>query len=195
MEICGTETLNATLNATFWTEHDKKMEEYGKEHGFILKAPANLTQFACPDSLMPDLTHTYSGFDHSSYVVKPDGRLYGYNISYTHQRVPAFGNFSWDNDRFCVSYADMLDYESDYESDGVFQLTYNACYDDSPPPKCKDHLKFLSYFNPISLSITICFLLLTIGIFFWYKNINMRERSNMMKMAFLVNLTIAYIVR
>ena len=89
----------------------------------------------------------------------------------------------------------MLDYESDYESDGVFQLTYNACYDDSPPPKCKDHLKFLSYFNPISLSISIFFLLLTIGIFFWYKNISMRDRSNMMKIAFLVNLTIAYIVR
>ena len=172
-----------------------QMEKYGKEHGFILKAPAEKgAQFVCPDLLRTDFLHGSPGFHHSSYAVTPDGRLQGYNITYQHQRETYHAsNFSWDNDKFCVSYADMLDYTSDYESDGVFQLTFNACLDYSP--KCQDHLDFLSNFMPISLSISIFFLLLTIVVFIWYKNINIWDQSNMMKIAFLVNLTIGYIVR
>ena len=186
--------MNESFSPEFWSEHDMQMEEYGKEHGFILKAPAAKegAEFRCPDSHMEEFLHTYPDFDHSSYAVTPDGRLHGYNISYNDQQQGFFGNFSWDNDKFCVSYADP-DY--DYQPDGVFQFTFNACYDDSRPANCQNHLEFLSYFNPISLCISIFFLLLTIGVFIWYKNINVWERSNMMKIAFLVNLTITYIVR
>ena len=84
----------------------------------------------------------------------------------------------------------------DYVSDGVLQLTFNVCYDnDKEGQRCQDHLEFLSNFNPISLSISIFFLLLTIGVFIWHKNINVWDLSDMMKIAFLVNLTIGYIVR
>ena len=168
-----------------------QMEEYGKEHGFILKAPAvEGAQFKCPDSHRRDLLHYYPGFQHSSYEVTSDGRLHGYNITYQHKQVVyKQGDFIWDNDKFCVSYADV-DY--DYESDGELELTFNACYDDSLPVPCQAHSDFLSYFNPISLCISIFFLLLTIVVFVWYKNINVWDRSNMMKIAFLVNLTIAY---
>ena len=172
-----------------------KMEEYGTEHGLILKAPSTKGaqknwQFNCSGGWVTDLLHLYDDFHHSSYEITRDGRLHGYNISYQDPQGVHLGNFSWDNDKFCVGYAD-LDY--DYVPDGEFQLTFNACFDDSPA--CKDHLEFLSYFNPISLCISIFFLLLTIGVIIWYKNINHWDRSNMMKIAFLVNLTLAYIVR
>ena len=113
-----------------------QMEEYGKEQGFILKAPADKsTHFRCPDSrFVIDAFHLYPDFHHSSYAVTPDGRLHGFNITYMHQGEVLRGNFSWDNDKFCVSFADEEpNYESDgvldYESDGVFELTFNTCYD------------------------------------------------------------------
>ena len=190
--------MNESFSPEFWSEHDMQMEEYGKEHGFILKAPAAKgAEFRCPESHVTEFLHIYSDFNHSSYTVTPDGRLRGYNISYQHQQITSFGNFTWDNDKFCVSYVDAdYDYESeDYKSDGVFQFTINACYDNSRPGNCQSHLDFLSNFKPISLCISIFFLLLTIEVFIWYKNINVWERSNMMKIAFLLNLTIAYIVR
>ena len=173
-----------------------QMEEYGIEHGFILKAPAaEGAQFKCPDSHRTDLLHYYPGFQHSSYEVTSDGRLRGYNITYQHKQAVLVGDFIWDNDKFCVSYADVDYVDYDYVSDGVLELTFNACYDSSCPGPSQAHIDFLSYFNPISLCISIFFLLLTIVVFVWYKNINVWDRSNMMKIAFLVNLTIAYILR
>jgi len=207
MEICG--TLNENFSPEFWTQHDMKMEEYGEKHGFILKAPATAeNQFKCSkvkDSHIDDFLHLYQEFDLSSYTVTSDGRLHGNNISYQNQREAHFGNFSWDNDKFCVSYVDA-EYEYAYDEetgeddygtnvfDGVFQFTFNACNDYSVNAKCQDHLDFLSFFNPISLCISIFFLILTIAFFIWYKNINAWDRGNMMKIAFLVNLTVAYIV-
>jgi len=199
VDVCGTKTLNESFSPEFWTEHDMKMEEYGREHGFILKAPStkalgegsHYPQFKCPDGLRSDFLHTYPDIDHSRYAVTPDGRLHGYNISYQHQKALLQGNFSWDNDKFCVSYADG-DY--DYYSDGVFDFTFNACYDDNCPGPSQPHINFLARFNPVSLCISIFFLLLTIAVFIWYKNINAWDRSNMMKIAFMVNLTIAYIL-
>ena len=136
IEICGSETLNKTFSPEFWTKHDMQMEEYGREQGFILKAPTDKgDRFVCPDPLATDPLHTYHDFHHSSYAVTPDGRLHGYNITYQHQREVHVGNFSWDNDKFCVSFADV-DYidNDDYEVDGVFQLTFYTCYDYSPKP-------------------------------------------------------------
>jgi len=133
-EICGTETLKKTFSPEFWIKHDMQMEEYGKEQGFILKAPAAKGgEFVCPDSLIRDYQHLYSDFNHTSFAVTPDGRLHGYNITYQHQSEAHLGNFSWDNDKFCVIFADPdYDYESEsLESDGVFQLTFNTCYDNS----------------------------------------------------------------
>ena len=107
-----------------------QMEEYGKEQGFILKAPADKsTHFRCPDSrFVIDAFHLYPDFHHSSYAVTPDGRLHGFNITYMHQGEVLRGNFSWDNDKFCVSFADEEPNDNDYESDGVFELTFNTCY-------------------------------------------------------------------
>ena len=139
-----------------------------------------------------DQLHLYPNFSAKSYTVTPDGRLHGHNIEYQHQRNAHTGDFFWDNDKFCVSYADM---DNEYESDDVFELTYHTCTDGSKPPECQDHEDFLSSFNPVALSISIFFLLLTIAVFVWYKKINSWDRANMMKIAFLVNLTIAYIVR
>jgi hypothetical protein len=98
-----------------------------------------------------------------------------------------------------VEYASEYDEESgevsyDYVPDGVFQLTFSTCYDSSCPGPSQAHIDFLETFNPISLCITIFFLLLTIIVFVLYKNINAWDRSNMMKIAFMVNLTMAYIV-
>ena len=119
-----------------------QMEEYGKEQGFILKAPAAKGgEFVCPGSLIRDYQHRYSDFNHTSFAVTPDGRLHGYNITYQHRSEAHLGNFSWDNDKFCVIFADPSqvgesdyadpDYDYDLESDGVFQLTFNTCYDNS----------------------------------------------------------------
>ena len=170
-----------------------QMEEYGRERGFILKAPAPAgegAQFGCPDSqFVEELLQTFPG--PSSYKVTSDGRLHGYDIYYNHQRARHVGDFSWDNDKFCVTFADE---DEDYDTDGVFQFAFNACLDTNCPGPSQAHLDFLSYFNPISLCISIFFLLLTIVVFVWYKNINQWDRSNMMKIAFMVNLTIAYIL-
>ena len=150
MEICGTETLNSPLSKEFWTEHDMQMEEYGKEQGFILKAPKNKeTRFQCPNSdfTFVDPLHYYADFNASPYTVTADGRLHGKNIEYQHQMQVHKGNFSWDNERFCVSFAD-LDYDDDYESDGVFQHTFYTCYDSSlPKDHCQAHADFLAYFR------------------------------------------------
>ena len=168
-----------------------QMEEYGRERGFILKAPAGKgAQFDCPDSqFVAELLQTFPG--PSSYEVTSDGRLHGYNITYNHQKAIHVGDFSWDNDKFCVTFADE---DEDYDTDGVFQFAFNACIDTNCPGPSQAHIDFLSYFNPISLCISIFFLLLTIVVFVWYKNINQWDRSNMMKIAFMVNLTIAYIL-
>ena len=92
-----------------------QMDEYGKEQGFILKAPADKgDQFVCPDSHGADLLHAFPDFHHTSNEITPDGRLHGYNISYQHQGELHVGNFSWDNDKFCVSYADV-DYIYGYD--------------------------------------------------------------------------------
>ena len=203
--------MDKAFSPAFWDQHDMKMEEYGEKHGFILKAPANSTQFKCSkvsDSHIDNFLHNDPTFNLSSYEVTSDGRLHGYNIKYMHQREYLPGNFSWDNDKFCLSYFDgVFEYsydengEYDYEaggklkSDGEFQFTFNACNDNSRKEECQNHLDFLSYFNPISLCISTFFLFLTIAFFIWYKKINAWDRGNMMKIAFLANLTIAYIVR
>ena len=196
MEVCKTETTkNKPFSAEFWTEHDNQMKEYWEEHGLILKAPTsnNQTGLTCPPKPWAlDPLHLYPNFSAKSYTVTPDGRLHGHNIEYQHQRNAHTGDFFWDNDKFCVSYADM---DNEYEPDDVFELTYHTCTDGSKPPECQDHEDFLSSFNPVALSISIFFLLLTIAVFVWYKKINSWDRANMMKIAFLVNLTIAYIVR
>jgi len=188
---CGKKTLNATFAPEFWTKHDMQMEEYGRERGFILKAPAGKgAQFDCPDSqFVAELLQTFPG--PSSYEVTSDGRLHGYDITYNHQQAKHDGDFSWDNDKFCVTFADE---DEDYKTDDVFQFAFITCIDTNCPGPSQAHLDFLSYFNPISLCISIFFLLLTIVVFVWYKNINQWDRSNMMKIAFMVNLTIAYIV-
>merc|ERR1719237_923981 len=56
IQICGTKTLNESFSPEFWSEHDMQMEEYGKEHGFILKAPAAKegAGFRCPESHMEE---------------------------------------------------------------------------------------------------------------------------------------------
>ena len=114
-----------------------KMEEYGTEHGLILKAPSTKGaqknwQFNCSGGWVTDFLHLYDDFHHSSYEITRDGRLHGYNVSYQDPQGAHIGSHSWDNDKFCVGYAD-LDY--DYEADGEFQLTFNACFDDSPLAK------------------------------------------------------------
>ena len=195
-EVCGTEKVAAgeAFSPDFWNKHDVQMEEYWEKHGIILKAPTN-SSFNCPEPFIQDPLHRYENWDAGRYTILPDGRLRGENITYMHQRQSLKGNFTWDNDKFCVSYADSVfveDYVYDY--DGEFDLTYHICYDDNLPEPDQDHKDFLSVFNPVALCISIFFLLLTMAVFVWYKNIKW-DRSNMMKMAFMVNLTIAYIIR
>ena len=195
VEVCGTETVaGEAFSQKFWSMHDVQMEEYWEKHGIILKAPTN-SSFNCPEPFIQDELHKYPNWDSARYTILPDGRLRGENITYMHQKQALEGNFTWDNDKFCVSYADSVyeDYEV-YDYDGVFDLTYHICYDDNLPESDQVHKDFLSVFNPVALCISIFFLLLTMAVFVWYKNIKW-DRSNMMKMAFMVNLTIAYIIR
>ena len=192
VEVCGTETVaGEAFSQKFWSMHDVQMEEYWEEHGIILKAPTN-SSFNCPAPFIQDELHKYPNWDSARYTILPDGRLRGENITYMHQKQELHGDFTWDNDKFCVSYADLV-YE-DYDYDGVYDLTYHVCYDDNLPVQDQVHKDFLSVFNPVALCISIFFLLLTMAVFVWYKNIKW-DRSNMMKMAFMVNLTIAYIIR
>ena len=79
----GTETLNTPFSTEFWTEHDMQMEDYGKEQGFILKAPKSKEKrFGCsnPHELYLDPLHYYTDFSASSYTVTADGRLHGKRI-------------------------------------------------------------------------------------------------------------------
>ena len=191
-EICGTETVAGdAFSPEFWNKHDVQMEEYWEEQGIILKAP-KYSSFNCPKPFIQDPLHRYEDWNADRYTILPDGRLRGENITYMHQKQALEGNFTWDNDKFCVSYADLV--FEDYDYDGVFDLTYHICYDDNLPESDQVHKNFLSVFNPVALCISIFFLLLTMAVFVWYKNIKW-DRSNMMKMAFMVNLTIAYIIR
>ena len=133
-EICGTEKVAGdAFSPDFWNKHDVQMEEYWEEHGIILKAPTN-SSFNCPEPFIQDELHKYPNWDSARYTILPDGRLRGENITYMHQKQALEGNFTWDNDKFCVSYADSVYVEYEvYDSNGVFDLTYHTCYDNNLP--------------------------------------------------------------
>ena len=59
----GTVTLTSPFSQEFWTEHDMQMEDYGKEQGFILKAPKSKEKrFGCPHELYLDKTGSLPDF-------------------------------------------------------------------------------------------------------------------------------------
>ena len=133
-EVCGTEKVAGdAFSPEFWNKHDVQMEEYWEEQGIILKAP-KYSSFNCPKPFIQDPLHRYEDWNADRYTILPDGRLRGENITYMHQQQAFKGNFTWDNDKFCVSYADSVyeDYEV-YDYDGVFDLTYHTCYDNNLP--------------------------------------------------------------
>ena len=133
----------------------------------LMKIPGNKTKgFKCPNSLVLKAIEQHR----SKYKVNADGLLKLTN------------NLTWENDHFCFGFQENV-------STAVFQLTFRVC---SPPDNCPNHEHIVHMFN---VSISIVFLLLTIAVFFWYKNINVYDRSNMMKIAYMVNLTIAYCIR
>ena len=72
-ETCGTQNEDKDLSPTYWSEHDKQLEEWEQEHGLLLRAPYEVSaDFRCPDGLVLDYLHVY--FNHSNTIGKYEVR-------------------------------------------------------------------------------------------------------------------------
>ena len=172
-ESCTTQSPNGTSSAEVLAKNNTQVEEWQKEHNVVMKVPGNKTRgFECPNSLVPKSIEPHL----SNYNVTADGLLKWRN------------NFTWTKDQFCIGYQEN-------KSTALLQLTFRVCSEDSPSPNCRNHPTFGHSFIRISLSCSIFFLLLTVAFFVWYKNINAWHLNNMIKIAYLVNLTIAFSIR
>ena len=120
----------------------------------------------------------------------------GKKVTYPYQHESRFGDTSWRNGEFCVAYADpkptnSSDYDYDYESDGVFELVFGVCFQ---PVEQIDN-SFKGNFHPYALGISVFFLILTIGIYVWFKGFALKDLNSRIYVAFIVNLTVTYSAR
>ena len=170
-----------------------------KGTGLNLRAPSKIKkEFKCPKLLVPEWPHHFGEYTQESngYKVKPDGSLMGEKVTYPYQHESRFGDTSWRNGEFCVAYADPKptngsDYDYDYESDGVFELVFGVCFQ---PVKEIDN-SFTGNFHPYALGISVFFLILTIGIYVWFKGFALKDLNSRIYVAFIVNLTVTYSAR
>ena len=154
-----------------WLEHDLHV---------VLKAPKNVSApFQCPRGVA-DWLHLNYVNKSSKYKVGKGGRLYGENSM-------------WNSSQFCAAYADVVieyadseDEYDDYVTDGAMELTFATCI---PEEEKEDSL-----FHPIALAISIFFLLLTLVLYFWSDNMNIKELHSRITVIFIANLILAYTV-
>ena len=162
--------------------------------GLDIRAPNNaLCSFKCPKGMMEDKIHTYP--DHAinvhKYTVTKDGKLHGdRSTECTVDGKMVTGDCHWDTREFCVGFADQ---DQDYEFDDNLELTYITCFYHEKPETAAESFK--NEFYPVALGISIFFLILTLVVHFWSDKINLNDLSNRMVVAFILNMTIAYIVR
>ena len=198
-EVCGSRPLDEEGSADeFWTAQQLKgIVEKGS--GLILRAPTESKKdFKCPEPLVPEWPHHVKEYNEESdgYKVNPDGSLIGTKVTYPYQHESRFGDTSWRNGEFCVAYADPKptngsDYDDYYESDGVFQLVFGVCFQSADEPDNSNN----GNFHPYALGTSVFFLILTIGIYVWFKGFILKDLNSRMYVAFIINLTVTYTTR
>ena len=190
-EVCGRRIPNGEEDK--WTKHLRVSGSDGDE---ILRAQ-NETEFKCPKGQTIEWPHHYPEYENESrsYEIQSDGSLIGTKVTLTdlNSSESRIGNAVWRNGEYCVAYADgkpttSTDYD-DYDFDNVFQVVFGLC------SRLTEEPGESSTFHVFALSTSVLFLILTIIIYLWFQDFQLKNLNSRIYMALLVNLTISYIAK
>ena len=203
-EVCGRSQLNEEEeNPTVdnWTKVQlRESLAGGSGDGVILRAQ-NETEFKCPKGQTIEWPHHYPEYENESrsYEIQSDGSLIGTKVTLTdlNSSESRIGNAVWRNGEYCVAYADgkpttSTDYD-DYDFDNVFQVVFGLCSRLTEEPGETRSSTF--HFHVFALSTSVLFLILTILIYLWFQDFQLKNLNSRIYMALLANLTISYIAK
>ena len=201
-EVCGRRQLyeeEESPTVDNWTKEQLRASLAGSSRDGVILRAQNETEFKCPKGQTIEWPHHYPEYENESrsYEIQSDGSLIGTKVTLTdlNSSESRIGDASWRNGEYCVAYADgkpttSTDYD-DYYFDYVFQVVFGLCSRLTEEPGETRS----STFHVFALSTSVLFLILTIIIYLWFQDFQLKNLNSRIYMALLANLTFSYIAK